>query len=67
MADRRCILTIRRWVRSSGGRRTCAISYRKVLSSRIVNELTMGYGRFGFLFTQGEANPLWPDVPPVRL
>jgi hypothetical protein len=41
-----------------------AISYRKVLSSRIVNELTMGYGRFGFLFTQGEANPAWPDVPP---
>jgi hypothetical protein len=24
----------------------------------------MGYGRFGFLFTQGEANPAWPDVPP---
>jgi hypothetical protein len=44
-----------------------AISYRKVLSSRIVNELTMGYGRFGFLFTQGEANPLWPDVPPFNL
>ena len=41
-----------------------AISYRRVLSSRIVNELTMGYGRFGFLFTQGEANPAWPDVPP---
>ena len=41
-----------------------AISYRKVLSSRIVNELTVGYGRFGFLFTQGEANPAWPDVPP---
>jgi carboxypeptidase family protein/TonB-dependent receptor-like protein len=44
-----------------------AISYRRVLSSRIVNELTVGYGRFGFLFTQGEANPKWPDVPPFNL
>ena len=41
-----------------------AVSYRKVISPRIVNELTAGYGRFGFLFTQGEANPAWPDVPP---
>src|SRR5712691_8269312 len=41
-----------------------ALSYRRVISSRVVNELTMGYGRFGFLFTQGEANPKWPDVPP---
>lgn len=41
-----------------------AISYRRVISPRIVNELTVGYARFGFLFTQGEANPAWPDVPP---
>ena len=41
-----------------------ALSYRRVISSRVVNELTVGYGRFGFLFTQGEANPIWPDVPP---
>src|SRR5207248_4574514 len=41
-----------------------ALSYRRVISSRIANELTVGYGRFGFLFTQGEANPKWPDVPP---
>ena len=41
-----------------------ALSYRRVLSSRIVNEFTAGYARFGFLFTQGEANPKWPDVPP---
>ena len=41
-----------------------ALSYRRVISPRIVNELTVGYGRFGFLFTQGEANPKWPDVPP---
>lgn len=41
-----------------------AVGYRRVISPRVVNELTVGYGRFGFLFTQGEANPLWPDVPP---
>jgi len=41
-----------------------AISYRRVISPRLVNELTAGFGRFGFLFTQGEANPAWPDVPP---
>jgi hypothetical protein len=41
-----------------------AISYRRVISPRIVNEFTAGYGRFGFLFTQGEANPAWPNVPP---
>src|SRR5215217_3845764 len=41
-----------------------AIGWRKVLSPRIVNEFTAGFGRFGFLFTQGEANPAWPDVPP---
>ncbi len=41
-----------------------AISYRRVISPRVVNELTAGFARFGFLFTQGEANPAWPDVPP---
>ncbi len=41
-----------------------AVSYRRVISPRMVNELTVGYARFGFLFTQGEANPAWPDVPP---
>jgi hypothetical protein len=41
-----------------------AVSYRRVISPRVVNEITAGYGRFGFLFTQGEANPAWPDVPP---
>src|SRR5882724_2830767 len=41
-----------------------AIGYRKVLSPRIVNEFTAGFARFGFLFTQGEANPAWPAVPP---
>src|SRR6266576_2040054 len=43
-----------------------ALSYRRVLSPRVVNELTVGYGRFGFLFTQGEANPKWPDIPPFN-
>jgi hypothetical protein len=43
-----------------------AISYRRVISPSVVNELTAGYGRFGFLFTQGEANPAWPDVPPFN-
>src|ERR1043165_4526907 len=41
-----------------------AIGWRRVLSPRVVNEFTAGYGRFGFLFRQGEANPAWPDVPP---
>ena len=41
-----------------------AASYRRVISPRVVNELTVGYARFGFLFTQGEANPDWPNVPP---
>ncbi len=41
-----------------------AISWRRVISPRIVNEFTAGFARFGFLFSQGEANPSWPDVPP---
>jgi hypothetical protein len=41
-----------------------AISYRRVFSPRVINEFTTGYARFLFLFTQGEANPAFPDVPP---
>lgn len=41
-----------------------AVSYRRVISPRIVNEFTAGFSRFMFLFTQGEANPNFPDVPP---
>ncbi len=41
-----------------------AISWRRVLSPHITNELTVGYARFQFLFTQGEANPDFPNVPP---
>ena len=43
-----------------------AISYRRVLSPRVVNEFTAGYARFEFLFTQGEANPAFPDIPPFN-
>jgi hypothetical protein len=39
-------------------------SYRRVISTNMVNEFTMGYSRFVYLFTQGEANPSWPDVGP---
>lgn len=41
-----------------------AVSYRRVISPRIVNEFTTGFSRFVFLFTQGEANPAFPDVVP---
>src|SRR5262249_28113444 len=41
-----------------------AVSYRRVISSRVVNEFTAGFARFIFLFTQGEANPSFPDIPP---
>jgi hypothetical protein len=40
-----------------------AIGLRSVLSPRLVNEFTVGFARFNFLFTQGEANPNFPNVP----
>lgn len=40
-----------------------ALGFRSVLTPRVVNELTLGYSRFTFLFTQGEANPLFPNTP----
>ena len=40
-----------------------ALGFRTILSPRLVNELTLGYSRWQFLFTQGEANPLFPDTP----
>ncbi len=40
-----------------------AIGYRRVISPRVFNELTLGVSRFSFTFTQGEANPAFPDVP----
>jgi carboxypeptidase family protein/TonB-dependent receptor-like protein len=44
--------------------RNLAVSYRHVFSPRIVNEMTAGFSRFIFLFTQGEANPSFPNVLP---
>src|SRR5262245_29340824 len=44
-----------------------AIGYRRVFSPQIVNELTMGFARFVFLFTQGEANPDFPNLLPFTL
>ncbi len=41
-----------------------AVSFRRVISPRVVNELTLGFSRFFFLFTQGEANPAFPNIPP---
>ncbi|MGI8783981.1 MAG: TonB-dependent receptor domain-containing protein [Acidobacteriota bacterium] len=41
-----------------------AVSLRSVLSSNVVNEFTTGFARFVFLFTQGEANPAFPNIPP---
>jgi hypothetical protein len=43
--------------------RNLAVSYRHLFSPRVVNELTGGFSRFIFLFTQGEANPSFPNVP----
>ncbi|HYZ84708.1 MAG TPA: TonB-dependent receptor, partial [Bryobacteraceae bacterium] len=40
-----------------------AIGLRSTLSPRIVNELTFGVSRFVFLFTQGEANPDFLNLP----
>jgi len=40
-----------------------AVSLRSVVSPRLINELTLGYSRFDFLFTQGEANPAFPNSP----
>jgi len=40
-----------------------AVGLRSVLTPRLVNELTLGFSRFDFLFTQGEANPAFPNTP----
>ena len=40
-----------------------AVGFRSVLSPRLVNDLTLGFSRWQFLFTQGEANPLFPNTP----
>jgi len=38
-----------------------AISYRHTFSPNLVNEFTMGFNRFAFVFTFGESNPDFPD------
>ncbi len=40
-----------------------AINHRIVFASKYVNSFTMGFSRFRFLFTQGEANPAFPNIP----
>ena len=42
-----------------------AIGYRRTITSHIVNDLRLGYSRFNFLFSQGEANPNFPNISPV--
>ncbi len=42
-----------------------AIGYRRTITSYIVNDLRLGYSRFNFNFTQGEANPAFPNILPV--
>ncbi len=40
-----------------------ALGFRSVITPRLVNEFTVGFSRWQFLFTQGEANPLFPNTP----
>ncbi len=40
-----------------------AIGWKHIFSPTMVNSLTLGFSRYVFLFTQGEANPSFPDVP----
>ena len=42
-----------------------AFSWRTVITPAVVNELTLGYARFTFLFTYGDSNPKFPR--PARL
>lgn len=41
-----------------------AIGWRSQITPNINNEFIVGFARFSFLFTQGEANPDFPNVPP---
>ncbi len=40
-----------------------ALRHTWILSPTMVNEFTAGLSRFGALFTQGEANPDFPNIP----
>jgi hypothetical protein len=42
-----------------------ALSWRRVISPRVVNELTAGFARFTFLFTYGDSNPQFPNNIPA--
>jgi hypothetical protein len=44
--------------------RNLAVSYRHLFSPTVINEFTTGFSRFIFLFTQGEANPDYPNNLP---
>lgn len=40
-----------------------AFSWRYIVSPSVVNEMTLGYARFTFLFTYGDSNPKFPGLP----
>ena len=40
-------------------------AWRRNISPYITNDFRFGYSKFNFLFTQGEANPKFPDVSSV--
>ncbi len=40
-----------------------ALVYHHVFSPTMVNEATVGFSRYTFLFTQGQQNPAFPNVP----
>jgi len=41
------------------------VGYRRNFSSYITNDLRAGFSRFNFLFTQGEANPNFPNISAI--
>lgn len=41
-----------------------SVGYLSRLSANVDNEFVVGFARFVFLFTQGEANPDFPNIPP---
>jgi hypothetical protein len=40
-----------------------AFSWRAMVTPSMVNELTLGFARFSFLFTYGDSNPKFPNLP----
>jgi hypothetical protein len=42
-----------------------AFSWRRVINPHLVNELTLGFARFTFLFTYGDSNPNFPNNVPA--